>query len=309
MANIKKISTYISPHRIKVSNLVGELRLPEQTNLIMEKFGVEQVAVEKEKNIDEMLMEAAKKILEPDPSIVDTLGTILVTYTFSPIYPYLYEPLMKFQKEYGLEKAQLLSVAQMNCASLNLAIEIARRSVKTNSAKSDVLLLIGDKIMTPEMRYLNESTFSGDAAAAIYVSSDYDYNRIVSNSLYCEGKIYNSIESPESQYKWFLQSSPFGVVKVIRQALKEGNIPLDQIDCFFPSNVNTVLWNRVATMLDLPISKFYFPSLKDVGHAHNADPIINFEWAQKANIVKKNHYYGLISIGIGGTFGCTVIQH
>jgi 3-oxoacyl-[acyl-carrier-protein] synthase III len=309
MTSIENVSTYIPNQRIAVSKLASSIRLPEQTVKLMREYGIEKVAVETEKKIHEMMIEAAKKIIEKKPLLREEVGIILVTNTFSPIYPYLFEPFIQFQKEYGLEKSQWLSVSQMNCASLNLAIQLGVRSVRMDNLRRGALLLVGDKIIVPEMRYLNGSTFSGDAAAAVYISPEVKRNRIVCSALSSEAKIFNSIESPESKYKWFLQSSPFGLVKVIRQALKESELSVENIDLFFPSNVNKVLWERVATILNLPLKKFYFPSLADVGHAHNADPVINFDRAERKGIMKSGHYYALISIGIGGTFGCTIIQH
>ncbi len=54
---------------------------------------------------------------------------------------------------------------------------------------------------------------------------------------------------------------------------------INDISLIMASNVNVPTWNNIGKILKIPIEKIYFPTLKEVGHAHNSDPILNLQYA------------------------------
>lgn len=65
----------------------------------------------------------------------------------------------------------------------------------------------------------------------------------------------------------------------MQTALRECQLQPEQIRYIFPSNVKETTWLQVARGLNLRHEQFYYPTLAEVGHCHNADTILNLERA------------------------------
>ncbi|GIQ69345.1 hypothetical protein DUZ99_17235 [Xylanibacillus composti] len=300
---------YVPEARSSIRSMKTELGLTEeQLRVLTDDYGLRQVAVEPRLRADHMMAQAGRMVARRNPEQLRHVDWILHTHTFNPFTPFLVEPLSDFQREWGLEGAKVRSVSQMNCASLDLLFYTAKLLLEHKRAKA-VLLLAADKMFLPNSRYLQDSTVSGDAAAAVLLSRDAHEHRLVSSAIHSDATLYNSVLAEPREFEWFQRSFYVGLVKIMRQALKHAGLAIDQLAYIFPANVNQTAWIRVASALGIPRETFYFPTLPEIGHAHNADPLLNLEAALQNQILRKGDYYATLTVGMGSTFGCTVFQY
>ncbi len=309
MIGWNEIACYVPPMRRSVHSMKEELRLTDhELDMLTTDYGLHQVAVEPVKRVDEMITEAGRLLAERMPEKLAQADWILHTHTFNPFVPFLIEPLAEFQREWGLERAKIRCLTQMNCASLDLLFYVAKQLLKQQRAEK-ILLLAADKMFLPSSRYLQDSTVSGDAAAAVLLSRNTSQHIVLSSAIHTDATVYNSVQSEPREFEWFQKSFYFGLVKIVRQALKQAGLTIDQLAFIFPANVNKVTWQRIADALGIPKERFYFPTLAHIGHAHNADPLLNLEAALHEGLLRQGDYYATLTIGMGSTFGCTIFRY
>ncbi|MFD1050755.1 3-oxoacyl-[acyl-carrier-protein] synthase III C-terminal domain-containing protein, partial [Kibdelosporangium lantanae] len=100
---------------------------------------------------------------------------------------------------------------------------------------------------------------------------------------------------------------PF-LAAVIRDAVQDAGLSLDDVSLVLPHNVNRFSWTVVARDLPLPLSRIYLDSVPLIGHCFCADPFVNLEWARASGRVVPGSVVVLASAGQGGTFGAVVLR-
>ncbi|GAA4726264.1 3-oxoacyl-[acyl-carrier-protein] synthase III C-terminal domain-containing protein [Brevibacillus fulvus] len=308
MIGMEAFATYVPQKRSSVKELATELSLSGEEQARLQEYGFAHVAVEPKRQLHHLLVQAAQLLFHKRPEIVSQIGAILCTHAFLTNFPYLFDPLTQLQQEYGLDHLPKITFAQMNCASSDLLLFLARRWLEAHPDVPGALLLIGDKVFIPKHRYLKDSTISGDAAAAVFLSRHAHQHRILHTSIQTEATVFNSVRSDPKEWKWFQATFPLGLVKIIRSSLIACRLEAEQLRWIFPNNINEVTWNTVAKALHLPREKFYYPTLSTVGHAQNVDNLLNLQAAKTNGLLTTGDYYATLSLGMGSAFGCTIFQ-
>ncbi|MBO8162745.1 MAG: hypothetical protein H0Z34_03370 [Brevibacillus sp.] len=310
MIGIEAMGCYVPHHRLHLKELQHELRIDNRTlhRLLWERK-LEYIAIEQDHTAAGMLAKAADNLLAGKKLTADDVGLILLTHTLNPFAPYLVDPLGKWRQQNGFADTLTFAAAQLNCASIHLLLHLADRWLRAHSQRTGVLLLAGDKMFIAEERCLDDSFVAGDAAVAVYLSRHAKRNRLIHSFIVGEATIYDGPASPPAAYAWYQQSFVYGLIKMVQTALNECRLSPQQIRYIFPSNLNETTWLRVAHALDLPHDRFYYPTLKELGHCHNADPILNLARALVERLLQPGDYYLTLTAGMGGTFGCSLFQY
>ncbi|MFD2673344.1 3-oxoacyl-[acyl-carrier-protein] synthase III C-terminal domain-containing protein [Marinicrinis sediminis] len=300
---------YVPAERIRLSDMQAELQIsPSELHRLMDEHELDTIAVETKHNVVEMMEQAANELLTRHWKMADSIDCILYTHTFNPLAPFLYDPLARIQQRWPLSHVPVQALTQLNCASMDLLFSAARQRFERTEARS-ILLLAADKMYMPNSRYLQDSTVSADGAAAVLLSRQQPVNRLLASCVHAEASVYNSVRSSPERFAWFQQTFSFGLIKLLRRTAAQAQLDLSQLKWIFPANVNEGTWRRVSEGSQLPLERFYFPLLSRIGHAHNADPILNYQHALRKGVLQDGDYYATLSVGMGSTFGCSIFQH
>ncbi|UFJ43259.1 hypothetical protein LOK74_08035 [Brevibacillus humidisoli] len=310
MTGIEAIGSYVPEQRCHLRELQSEVRISAtQVDRLLYDHKLAFIAIEPRQTAASMMTAAADSLLANHDVQPTNIGQILFTHTLNPFAPYLYDPLSEWRLSRQLHEAQTMSAAQMNCASINLLFFLANQWLQQTPSSPGVLLMTADKMFIPQERYLLDSSMAGDAAVAVYLTRDAKRSRLIRTFLHSEATIYDGPASSPADYALFQQTFTFGLIKLLRTALRGCRLDPEQIRCIFPSNLNQTTWLRVARALNMPHELFYYPTLSEVGHCHNADPILNLERGLAENLLRPGDYYLILTAGMGGTFGCSVFQY
>lgn len=308
MPGLDYVSSYIPAWRPSLSRHATELGVEMQMLAeLPDGHGLDCIAVEQTLRVHDMAAAAADRLLQSVSEDKHRIGLLLCTSTFPAFTPDHYDAFGQLQTRWGLEHVPVRFVSQMNCASIDLLLRIAANA--SRHLHRSVLLLAADKMILPHSRYLRNSTISADAAVAGLIAYPGRRNKIIASVLRSDATLYHSMLAPEQEYEWFQNTFILGLVKVLHTALAEANIAPRELSLVMPSNINRVVWEQVALASGLPASMFFCPTLPLVGHAHNADPLLNLEAAQQQQRLRPGDWFATLTVGMGSTFGCTIFRH
>ncbi|MBK5345627.1 hypothetical protein JFU18_27990 [Bacillus sp. TH22] len=306
---IQGIGIYVPNNRVNLKELASTLYLSEnELDVLMNTHHLKEVAVETEKNANEMLIAAIENLMLHNKIDSTDVGLILFTHTILQFSPFLSEPLLAIKDQFGFHNAHSMSVANLNCAGMDFLLSLSHTWLLNNNHAKSVLILTSDKTFVKDFRYLKESSVMGDAACAVLVSKGSQQNQIIASNINVDATIFNGEASAPEEFDWFLKSVSTGIIKNLKSLLKDANFNSDDITLIIPSNINFPTWSNIGKILKIPIEKFYFPTLSNTGHAHNSDPILNLHHAIYSKKIHPGDYYVTLTAGIGGTFGCTLFK-
>ena len=102
------------------------------------------------------------------------------------------------------------------------------------------------------------------------------------------------------------------LAEVIRQALDEAGVSLDEIGLMLPgANVNMVAWRRMCRYLDVPPDRVLLDNVPATGHVFCADAFANYQTARQRGLLRPGDRYLVPTVGGGGgaTFAAMVFEH
>lgn len=306
---VEHISYYIPDARKEIASLGDLLGLQNEDFTLLTNHGLKQIAVEDELRLDQMLFEAVRPLFEQGLVQPQEVDMLLFTSTILQFSPHLVDPFSKIRQQFRLEHAQVLAVNQVNCAGMDFLFQITMKMLRLYPHVNGVLLVTGDKTFVKDFRYMKDSSVMADAASAAFISRQTKTNRIIDSLLTVEGTIYNGEKSLPEDLVWFQRTFAMGLIKIVRSMLKKNHLDVEHIRLLIVSNINDTTWKKVAQALKVPSERLYYPTLSEIGHAHNTDPLIHLDMAVKEGRLRQGDYFMTLTAGNGSTFGCTLFQH
>jgi 3-oxoacyl-[acyl-carrier-protein] synthase III len=93
---------------------------------------------------------------------------------------------------------------------------------------------------------------------------------------------------------------------VLRDAVHDAGLTLDDIAVILPHNVNRVSWARVARLLGLPEERVYLDNVPALGHCFSADSFINYVDARATGRLRRGDAYVMAAAGTGAVVSTMV---
>jgi 3-oxoacyl-[acyl-carrier-protein] synthase-3 len=101
------------------------------------------------------------------------------------------------------------------------------------------------------------------------------------------------------------------LAEVIRRAVADAGLTLDDIAMILPHNVNVVTWQRLCLLLDYPVERVLLSNVPTNGHLFCVDAFANHQTAVAGGLVRDGDHYLVAAVGAGNgaTFAAMVFQH
>jgi 3-oxoacyl-[acyl-carrier-protein] synthase III len=320
MTALEAVSVYLPQARIPVESLAGPLGLTEMQVKLFRRFhGLREVGREPDASLYDLLMKAAAGLGELRGQS-HRIRYVLYARTMPVAEPYPVNTLHEVCRALGLDHALAFTVTHQSCAGGLLAIDIAGRLLSGDAAAGPdrpdgepsrpplALVLAGEKAFTREAQMFADTTIFGEGAAACLVSAFGPRDRLLAYASNVRGEFDSATGENDERLQREYRPS---LAEVMRQALDEAGVTLDDIRLVLPHNVNVVTWRRMCLLLKFPLDRVMLDNIPASGHVFCADVFANYATACERGLLRPGDRYLAAAVGAGGgaTFAAMVFEH
>jgi 3-oxoacyl-[acyl-carrier-protein] synthase-3 len=328
MTALEAVSVYLPPVRIPIADLAGPLGLTDMQVKLFRRFhGLREVGRDPDASPQALLMKAAAG-LDALRGQEHRVRYVLYARAMPVAGPYPVNPLHEVCRALGLGHALAFTVTHQSCASGLLAIDLAGRMLAADTADGQdsrvlaagpadgqdeqaaplALVLSGEKAFTREAQMFADTTIFGEGAAACLVSAFGARDRMLAYASNVRGEFDSATGENDARLQREYRPS---LADVMRQALDEAGLTLDDIRVVLPHNVNVVTWQRMCLLLKFPRDRVLLDNIPTSGHVFCADMFANYKTACERGLLQPGDRYLAAAVGAGGgaTFAAMVFEH
>jgi 3-oxoacyl-[acyl-carrier-protein] synthase-3 len=314
MTALEAVSVYLPQTRVPVESLAGPLGLSDMQVKLFRRFhGLKEVSRDPGASLYDLLMKAAAG-LDALRGQEHRVRYVVYARTMPVIAPYPVNPLHEVCRALGLRQALAFTVTHQSCASGLLAIDMAGRLLAADAAGAPdgqpplALVLAGEKAFTREAQVFADTTVFGEGAAACLVSAFGARDRMLAYAASVRGDFDSDTGANDARLQREYRPS---LAEVMRQALDEAGLTLDDIRVVLPHNVNLVTWQRMCLLLKFPLERVVLDNIPTSGHVFCADVFANYKTACERGLLQPGDRYLAAAVGAGGgaTFAAMVFEH
>ncbi len=315
MTALEAVSVYLPPVRIPIETLGASLGLTEMQVKLFRRFhGLREVGRDPDPSLYALLMKAAAG-LDALRGQEHRVRYVLYARAMPVVAPYPVNPLHEVCHALGLDHALAFTVTHQSCASGLLAIDMAGRLLAAGAADEQdgqagplALILSGEKAFTREAQMFADTTFFGEGASACLVSASGARDRLLAYASNVRGEFDSATGENDARLQREYRPS---LAEVMRQALDEAGLTLDDVRVVLPHNVNLVTWQRMCTLLKFPRDRVLLDNIPTSGHVFCADVFVNYKTACERGLLQPGDRYLAAAVGAGGgaTFAAMVFEH
>ena len=318
MTALEAVSVYVPPTRVSVESVAGPLGLTEMQVKLFRRFhGLKEVARDPDASLYDLLMLAASG-LDALRGQEHRVRYVLYARTMPVVAPYPDNPLHEVCRALGLEHALAFTVTHQSCASGLLAIDMAGRLLAADAVQAGgtgdgkdeplALILSGEKAFTREAEMFADTTIFGEGAAACLVSGFGARDRVLAYASNVRGEFDSATGANDARLQREYRPS---LAEVMRQALDEAGLALDDIRVVLPHNVNLVTWQRMCLLMKFPRDRVVLDNIPSNGHMFCSDLFVNYRTACERGMLAPGDRYLAAAVGAGGgaTFAAMVFEH
>lgn len=315
MTALEAVSVYLPPGRMPIESLAGSLGLTDMQVRVFKRFhGLRDIARDPDTSLSGLLMNAASG-LAALRGAEHRVRYVLYARTMPVVGPYPVNPLHEVCRALGLGHALAFTVTHQSCASGLLAIDMAGRLLAADTPGGQdtqagplALVLSGEKAFTREAQVFPDTTIFGEGASACLVSAFGTRDRVLSYASNVRGEFDSDTGANDMRLQREYRPS---LAEVMRQALAEARLTLDDIRVVLPHNVNVVTWQRMCTLLEFPPERVLLDNIPANGHVFCADLFANYQTACERGLLQPGDRYLAAAVGAGGaaTFAAMVFEH
>jgi 3-oxoacyl-[acyl-carrier-protein] synthase III len=315
MTALEAVSVYLPPVRVPIETLGDSLGLTEMQVRLFRRFhGLREVGRDPDLSLYGLLMKAAAG-LDALRGQEHRVRYVLYARAMPVVTPYPVNPLHEVCRALGLDHALAFTVTHQSCASGLLAIDMAGRLLAADAADGKdgqagplALILCGEKAFTREAQMFADTTFFGEGASACLVSAFGARDRLLAYASNVRGEFDSATGENDARLQREYRPS---LAEVMRQALDEAGLTLDDVRVVLPHNVNLVTWQRMCTLLKFPRDRVLLDNIPTSGHVFCADLFANYKTACERGLLQPGDRYLAAAVGAGGgaTFAAMVFEH
>ena len=211
-------------------------------------------------------------------------------------------PSTRLQYELGLERASVLAVDQLACATLFGAVRIARSLCITEGIER-ALCISAD--MYPPLAG-REALFNctADAGCAVLVERRGERNRIVAARTVTKGYYWDADAMRDE-----IVASYFPTARhVMSETIREAGWSAADVDWVIPHNVSRRSWEILMGLVAFPRARLWADNIARDGHTLAGDNFINLRDALDAGAITPGERLLLFSYGYGAHWTALAVE-
>jgi 3-oxoacyl-[acyl-carrier-protein] synthase-3 len=313
---------------------------PESRRKAVEGLGLSRVRVCGDKQLYDLVLEAASKAIAEAGIAARDINLILDFSTWSSEswdnQSWSNEsPANKSSQglsfahrlsaDLGAETCMILSFKVGGCAGLHVAIKTALGWMTTDESIQTVLLVTGDA--APEgNRSLLPITMHGDAGSAVVLRREGPQISLTQGPTLLAveamtlGHLHNAITMVRTNghldividalcmEREVMPIYFLNMLVVVNKALAAASLTLNEIDHFIYSNISRRDREGFRKMLGLPKGSLPATPMAEYGHTFASDLVINYVNMRREGLIRPGQLLLFASAGIGFTWGATLAR-
>jgi 3-oxoacyl-[acyl-carrier-protein] synthase III len=318
------VEAVLERERTRIETALSPLS-PESRQKAMEGLGLNRVRICGDKQLYDLVLEAASKAIAEAGITARDINLILDYSTWSTESSPGLSFAHKLSADLGAESSMILSFKVGGCAGLHVAIKTALGWMTTDESIQTVLLVAGDAAPQGN-RSLLPITMHGDASSAVIL------RRQGTQSLSTQGPLLLGVEvmtlghlqnaitmvrtnghvdivvdalcmEREVMPVYFLN-----MLRVVNKALAASSLSLNDINHFIYSNISLRDREGFRRMLGLPKGSLPATPMAEYGHTFASDLVINYVNMRRDGLISPGQLLLFASAGIGFTWGVTLAR-
>ena len=295
-------------HGIEDVALAGGLNR-NQARMFRRIRGLSRIHWDPDLDLFDLVAAPAEAVLKSLPA-TDHIRYLIYAHTFQELTPAPIIAAERLRERLGLEGADAFTLTQQNCASSLAALDIAGELLRADGDPDGaVLVLTGEKPYAGLTRFLMNVSIMGEASSACLVGLGGAGSRVRSYVSRTAGEFSDTYRmAPEAQ-RAFGTTYNARLLEVMRQALDEAGLELDDIAMVVPHNVNLSLWLQLCRQAGLDRDRVFLDNIAEYSHCFCADPFLNLVSMRERGLLVKGLPYLVTMVGIGSTYAAMVIEY
>jgi 3-oxoacyl-[acyl-carrier-protein] synthase-3 len=313
------VEAVLARERTRIETALSALG-PESRRKAMEGLGLNRVRICGDKQLYDLVLEAASKAIAEAGIRARDINLILDYSTWSTESSQGLSFAHKLSADLGAETSMILSFKVGGCAGLHVAIKTALGWMATDESIQTVLLVAGDAAPQGN-RSLLPITMHGDASSAVILRREgTEGPSLLGVEAMTLGHLQNAITmvrtnghvdivvdalcmEREVMPVYFLN-----MLRMVNKALAASSLSLNDIDHFIYSNISRRDREGFRKMLGLPEGGLPPTAMAEYGHTFASDLVINYVNMRREGQIRPGQLLLFASAGIGFTWGVTLAR-
>ncbi|MDR0267472.1 3-oxoacyl-[acyl-carrier-protein] synthase III C-terminal domain-containing protein [Paenibacillus sp.] len=313
LVSMPYLSVYLPQTCVSVEEVAGDIRASgypfpdEDITYLREIHHFDQVTIERKLRLEEMIEQACAPLFERLEQTGNRVDKVIYAHT-SQVYRHDQNMFRALQHRFHLENVKFSSISQQNCASIHIALRVAQNLFAADEKTEGIIIVTADKAFHPLMRRIPDSLL-GDSAGACYLKRGDGPHKILFTYNMADGVTYEGTDSHPDDIEWFNTTYYFAIRQCITRTLRKASLKLSDLKLIVGSNANRSTWIKVSELLNCPVDLFYLSTIPQVGHLYCTDIIYNIQQAVTEERLKPGDLYLTVTVGLGGTYGCSIHEY
>lgn len=304
---IQKVHTYVPENNISTLFFYKDGLITRRNTNNLYKRGVTKTAIENKLSGEDMLMKVIEPIFEDDSIDPRKIKFLILPY-LAYFKSFDDEIFNRIRERFGIFNATCYSVMDLACATFLKGLNIGTTYMK-NSNKGDIgIIALVEKMTLPYQRHGDDYFITGDSSAALVLNNNGNGDEILSISDYMYTQNLDlkigKLDGPVVVDHTIL----LNLSKVLYKSLKEAKVSIDQIKLFIPTNGPKETWDYLRRLMRIPEGRFFLDGTQKIGHMNNCDLLLNYQFVVSNNLLRKDDYFAIMGIGLGGGMGCAICR-
>jgi 3-oxoacyl-[acyl-carrier-protein] synthase-3 len=311
MTALRAVSAYLPEQRVTIAELAEPLALtPSQVQVLKRIQGLSEVRRHAEGETLVDLLAAAVAGVRGLAGHEHLVRYVIYARGVPVTTPFPANPLHELCRRTGLAHATAFTVTHHACATSLLAVDLAGRLLLADGDPDALALIVaGETVFTHDVELAPEARVFGEGAGACLVSASGPADRLLSYVSRQRGDLDHWLPDRPDQAERFAKEYRPMVGEVVRLAVKQAGLELDDIALMLPHNVNVRSWRGVCTLLGFPFDRVLLDNVSKVGHTFAADLFINHRTAVERGLLRPGDRYLVVAAGYGAVFSAMIFEH
>lgn len=278
---------------------------PRDVQMFSRFLGYEEFRFDPDLTLDQMLREAEAKLALRNGFRPSDISILTYCHTLMSSGPVRHDEdgLLATYRRSGAES---LSLTMNHCAS-GISALAALDAILPDDGLG--VILVGDKAFHPTVRHIANTTIMGEASAAVLVGRRPGRFRYLHGHTQHDGRFSLNSGRPDDDHLAGFDSFYIDfAVHSIKEALRRSLVRLEEIRWLLPHNANAASWRQIGQLLGARKDQILMTSMARLGHCFAADPFINLLDAIATGQLRAHEKVMLVSIGLGATASCAILE-